>query len=235
MGPERRNRAILLAALIVLLAGVVTYQWWPRPSSVATPASNARDAGRAARSAASTQEAPDVHLPRLGEERPKPAPGGRNPFRFKPKVAPPAPPEPAPVLPQPAPPPSTAVNAFRKGETAMHAGDLDQAVAYYRSAVQAAPDNANYRIALERAMQAASRAHMERAREFEQKDQLEAALGDYRLATEYEPSNRLAVSKVAALERTIRDRIEASRPKPPIQEMRERVRAATEPILHPAS
>ena len=129
----------------------------------------------------------------------------------------------------------TAVNAFRKGETAMHAGDLDQAVAYYRSAVQAAPDNANYRIALERAMQAASRAHMERAREFEQKDQLEAALGDYRLATEYEPSNRLAVSKVAALERTIRDRIEASRPKPPIQEMRERVRAATEPILNPAS
>jgi len=106
MGPEGRNRAILLAALIVLLAAVVTYQWWPRPSSVATPASNARDAGRAARSAASTQEAPDVHLPRLGEERPKPAPGGRNPFRFKPKVAPPAPPEPAPVLPLPAPPPS---------------------------------------------------------------------------------------------------------------------------------
>ena len=34
MGPERRNRAILLAALIVLLAAVVTYQWWPRPSSV---------------------------------------------------------------------------------------------------------------------------------------------------------------------------------------------------------
>src|SRR5439155_19220157 len=97
-----------------------------------------------------------------------------------------------------------AVNAFRKGETAMRAGDLDQAVAYYRAAVQAAPDNANYRIALERAMQAASRAHMERAREFEQKDQLEAALGDYRLATEYEPSNRLAVPKVAAPERTIR-------------------------------
>src|SRR5581483_4489082 len=129
----------------------------------------------------------------------------------------------------------TAVNAFRKGETAMRAGDLDQAVAYYRSAVQASPDNANYRIALERAMQAASRFHLERAREFEQKDQLDAALSEYRLASEYEPSNRQAVAKVAALERTIRDRIEASRPKPPIQEMRERVRAASEPILNPAS
>jgi general secretion pathway protein D len=129
----------------------------------------------------------------------------------------------------------TAVNAFRKGEAAMHSGDLDQAVAYYRAAVQAAPDNANYRIALERANQAASRAHLEKAREFEQKDQLEAALSEYRAATEYEPSNRLAVAKVAALERIIRDRIEASRPKPPIQEMRERVRAATEPILNPAS
>jgi len=129
----------------------------------------------------------------------------------------------------------TAVNAFRKGETAMKAGDLDQAVAFYRSAVQAAPDNANYRIALERAMQAASRMHIERARDFEQKDQLDAALGEYKLATEYEPSNRLAVAKVAALERTIRDRIEASRPRPPIQEMRERVRAASEPILNPAS
>src|SRR2546428_13639646 len=105
MGPEGRKRAILLAALIVLLAAVVTYQWWGRPSSVAAPASNARDAGRATRSAASTPEAPDVHLPRLGEERPKPVAGGRNPFRVKPKVAPPAPPAPTPVTPPPAPPP----------------------------------------------------------------------------------------------------------------------------------
>src|SRR5262245_29610284 len=128
-----------------------------------------------------------------------------------------------------------AAQAFRKGDLATRRGDLDQAVAYYRSAVQAAPDNANYKIALERAMQAASRVHLDRAKDFEQKDQLEAALSEYRLASEYEPSNRLAVAKVAALERTIRDRIEASRPKPPIQEMRERVRAQTEPILNPAS
>ena len=91
-----------------------------------------------------------------------------------------------------------AGQAFRKGDLAMRAGDLDQAVAYYRSAVQAAPDNANYKIALERAMQASSRQHLERARDFEQKDQLEAALSEYRLASEYDPSNRQAIAKVAA-------------------------------------
>jgi general secretion pathway protein D len=129
-----------------------------------------------------------------------------------------------------------AGKAFRRGDAAMHAGDLDQAVAQYRAAVQAAPDNANYKIALQRAMQAASRLHLVRAKEFEDKDQLDAALGEYKLATEYDPGNRLAYAKVAGLERTIRDRVEAARPKPPIQQMRERARATSaEPTLNPSS
>jgi general secretion pathway protein D len=129
-----------------------------------------------------------------------------------------------------------AGKAFRRGDAAMHAGDLDQAVAQYRAAVQAAPENPNYKIALQRAMQAASRVRLDRAKEFEDKDQLEAALGEYRLATEYDPSNRLAAAKVAALERTIRDRVEAARPKPPIDVLRERARASSpEPFLNPAS
>ena len=129
-----------------------------------------------------------------------------------------------------------AGQAFRRGDAAMRVGDLDTAVTNYRAAVQAAPDNANYKIALQRAMQAASRSHLEKAKDYEEKDQLEAALSEYRLATEYEPSNRLAGAKVAALERTIRDRIEATRPKPPIEAMRERARAASpEPFLNPAS
>ena len=107
-----------------------------------------------------------------------------------------------------------AGKAFRQGEIAARAGQLDEAVAAYRKAMQAAPDNPNYRIALQRALQAASRAHLEKAREFEAKDQLEAALGEYRQASEYDPSNRTATAKVAELDRTIRDRIEASRPRP---------------------
>jgi general secretion pathway protein D len=118
----------------------------------------------------------------------------------------------------------------------MRAGNLDEAVAAYRRAVQAAPDNANYKIAMSRALVAASRAHLEKAKDFESKDQLEAALGEYKQASEYDPSNRVATAKVAELDRTIRERIEASRPKPPIIAMRERARAASaEPMLNPAS
>jgi len=115
----------------------------------------------------------------------------------------------------------TAGKAFRRGETAMRAGDLDAAVAAYRKAVQEAPDNATYKIALQRAMLSASRAHMDRAREYEQNDQLEAALGEYKLASEYDPTNRLASSKVLDLERNIRERAEAARPKPQIELLRE--------------
>jgi len=129
-----------------------------------------------------------------------------------------------------------AGKAFRRGDAAMRAGNLDEAVVAFRKASQAQPDNPNYKIALQRALLAASRAHIEKGHEFEQKDQLEAALGEYRQASEYDPSNRLGTSKVAELDRTIRARLEASRPKPPIQQMRERARAASaEPVLNPAS
>jgi general secretion pathway protein D len=129
-----------------------------------------------------------------------------------------------------------AGQAFRQGDAAMRTGDLDQAVAAYRRAVQAAPDNASYRIALQRAMLAASRAHFDKARQFEDQDQLEAALGEYKQANEYDPTNRQAGAKVAALDRTIRERVEAARPPPAIQQLRERARAASaEPILNPAS
>jgi general secretion pathway protein D len=129
-----------------------------------------------------------------------------------------------------------AGKAFRQGDAATRAGNLDEAVAAYRRAVQAAPNNTEYRIALERAMLAASRSHLDKARDYEQKDQLDAAISEYRLAAEYDPSNRLASAKVAALDRMIRDRIEASRPAPAIQQLRERARASSpEPILNPAS
>src|SRR4051812_48189631 len=43
-----------------------------------------------------------------------------------------------------------ASQAFRNGNAAMKTGDLDQAVAYFRTAAQASPDNPNYKIALQR-------------------------------------------------------------------------------------
>jgi hypothetical protein len=105
MAPEPRSRVVVLAALLAILIAMAAYQWWPRPSSVNAPASNERGHGQAAgRAAATTPDAPVVHLPRLGDERPKPVAGERNLFRFKQKAAPPVPaPAPAPAPPPPPP------------------------------------------------------------------------------------------------------------------------------------
>jgi general secretion pathway protein D len=129
-----------------------------------------------------------------------------------------------------------AGKAFQRGNAAMKGGDLDQAVAYFRTATQASPDNANYKIALERAMQAASRMHFEKARDYETKRQLEAARGEYQLAAEYDATNRQAAAKVIVLDQTIREQIEAARPRPAIEALRERARATSQqPLLNPAS
>ena len=67
-----------------------------------------------------------------------------------------------------------------------------------------------------------------RRSEFEQQDQLEAALGEYRLASEYDPSNRLASRRRSPS--SIRPSASASRPRGrsrPIEQLRERARAAS--------
>ena len=105
MALERRTRILVLTVLAVVLA-VVTYFIWPRPSVTASPASNGKRAAVTVEANATpSQEAPAVHLPALGEPRPKPVDAERNLFRFKPKPAPPLP-TPAPttlVTPPPVP------------------------------------------------------------------------------------------------------------------------------------
>ncbi len=129
-----------------------------------------------------------------------------------------------------------AGRAFRRGDERARVGDWDAAATYYRQAVQADPGKAEYRIALERAMLNASRVHFDAARQLEAKDQLDAALQEYRRTVEYDPGNRQAADKTVQLEKIIRDRIEASRPKPPIVQLREQARqAGAAPLLNPAS
>ena len=129
-----------------------------------------------------------------------------------------------------------AGRAFRQGEAATRVGDWDSAVAFYTRALQENPDRIDYRIALERAMLDASRAHLARAQEFEAREELSAAMLEYREASELDPTNQQAAAKVANLERLIRDRIEAERPRPAIERMREQARQAmAPPLLNPAS
>ncbi len=129
----------------------------------------------------------------------------------------------------------TAARAYRKGYEAAQAGDWDGAVAHYTKAVQENPDHAEYKIALERATQTAAREHISRAHELEQKDQLDLALIEYRRALELDASNRLAAAKATELEKIIRDRIEATRVKPPIEAMREQARRASTQVLSPTA
>jgi type II secretory pathway component GspD/PulD (secretin) len=124
-----------------------------------------------------------------------------------------------------------AGRAFRRGEEAARTGDWDQAVVEYTRAVQANPDRPEYKIQLERAMQSAAQAHISRAREAEDKDQLDVALNEYRRAADLDGTNRLAAAKVAELEQKIRDRIEATRPKPQIDRLREQARAMGQPLI----
>src|SRR5688572_22997685 len=126
--------------------------------------------------------------------------------------------------------------AFARGEAAGRAGDWEAAVAFYRQAIDADPDRPDYKIALERAMLAASAMYSERARQFEEANQLEEALRAYRKAQEFEPSNRQLAAKAAQVERTLRDRIEAATPRPDIDRLREQAaRRTVEPILSPSN
>ena len=124
--------------------------------------------------------------------------------------------------------------AFTRGMAAARAGDWDAAVEYYRQALQDDPDRADYKIALERATFAAAAMHADRARKAEEEGRLEEALREYRRASELDPSNRQVAAKAAELERTIRERIEAARPRPEIERCAKRpARLPAEPLLNP--
>ena len=113
-----------------------------------------------------------------------------------------------------------AGRAFGRGDDAARAGDWETAVDHYRRAVQADPTNAEYRIALERAMISASQVHLDAARVAEARGNLEDALREYRRASEFDPPNRQISAKVSDLERMMRDQIEAARPRNSVAQMR---------------
>jgi type II secretory pathway component GspD/PulD (secretin) len=124
-------------------------------------------------------------------------------------------------------------NAFKRGDTAARAGDWDAAVVHYRQAVQGDPDNVQYKIALERAMLSASGIHIDAARLAEARGQLDVALREFRMASEYDPPNRAIAAKVLDIERKLRDQIEASRPRPSASQLRQAARAgAAQPLFN---
>ena len=122
-------------------------------------------------------------------------------------------------------------SSFNKGESAARAGDWDAAVEHYRRAVQAEPSRPDYKIALERASISASQRHLDQARIFDARGQLDEALREYRRASELDPPNRQVAAKVLEVERRRREESEASQPKPNIQQLRENARQTGPPPL----
>ena len=107
MATERRWQKLLLGALVVVLL-LIVYRIWPAaaPSATPAPSSNhqaATSGQRAQQHQASSEDAPDVHLDALDDERPKPGATDRNLFRFKSKAPPPRPPTPVQPTPTPTP------------------------------------------------------------------------------------------------------------------------------------
>jgi general secretion pathway protein D len=128
-----------------------------------------------------------------------------------------------------------AGRSYGRGARAAQAGDWDTAVEHYRQALQEDPDRADFQIALERAMLAASIMHLDQARVFEARNQLEDALREYRRASQYDPTNRQIAGKVSEMERRLRDLAETQRPTPTIQQLQQAARQNPEPLLNPAS
>src|SRR5262245_42792692 len=121
--------------------------------------------------------------------------------------------------------------AFKRGDSLARLGDWDAAVEQYRKAIQEDPENVQYKISYERAMLSAAGIHIDSARLAEARGQLDEALREFRRSSEFDPSNRALASKVLDLERKIRDQIEASRPRPSAQQLRNQVRAGAAPPL----
>lgn len=127
-------------------------------------------------------------------------------------------------------------HSFKRAEETAKAGDWDSAVGYYTKAVQEEPDRPEYKLALERAMQNAANGHLDKARAFEAKGDLENAVLEYKRVTEFAPGNTQAAQRRTDLERQLRDKAELERKPTRIDTMRERARRQTEaPVLNPTS
>ena len=122
--------------------------------------------------------------------------------------------------------------AVRQGQQAADKGDWDSAVAYYREALTADPGRIDIRIALQRATAAASAEHITRARELEAQEQWSAAAAEYRLAADLDPANVFAAAKAVAIERKLREEIEALRPPSRMETLRDQARQVSQvPVL----
>src|SRR5262245_25171325 len=101
-----------------------------------------------------------------------------------------------------------AGKAYRQGQREAGAGNWDLAVARLTKALDKAPENIKYRMALENARVQASRFHHAEARKQLAAEDLDRAAEELEIASRYDPSNESAAGDLVVVRDRIRRRQE---------------------------
>src|SRR5947208_7115210 len=122
--------------------------------------------------------------------------------------------------------------ALRRGRDAEQRRDYDVAVVEYTKAVRLHPDDANARLALDRAKLRASQAHFTQGRRFVSLARLDQALAEYEVASELNPSNGEIDDELRSTRSKLRTRVAVAREgKTELESLVERTRDLSQPGL----
>ena len=125
-----------------------------------------------------------------------------------------------------------ASSALRRGSEAEQRQDYDLAVVEYTKAVRLQPDDANARLALERAKLRASQDHFNAGRRLAAAGKLDQALVEFELAAELNPSNSDIDEELRTTRNKLRAKIAVAREgKTELQTLIERARDLPPPGL----
>ena len=127
--------------------------------------------------------------------------------------------------------------AYKKGRSAGHNGNWDAAIVHYTRAVKEAPQNIEYRMALERALVEGSSYHMQQGSKHLAAENLQSAVNELELAVDLDPTNKYAQSILNETRERLAER-ETQRDE--AEQFAQRRRRARElfggrPILEPSS
>jgi general secretion pathway protein D len=130
-----------------------------------------------------------------------------------------------------------AGNAYRQGQQEASRGNWDLAVARLTKALEKAPDNIQYRMALENARVQASRFHQGEARKHVAAEDLDRAAEELLIATRFDPSNESAAGDLVVVGDKIRKRDEAREERERLESVKERAESVRVkmPVLSPRS
>lgn len=124
---------------------------------------------------------------------------------------------------------------YRQGVRESKRGNWDLAVARITRAVEAEPDNLEYRLALDNARAEASRAHTDKALEALTEDDLDKARDELEIAVKFDAANRRALDQLASVGHRLRRREAERQKREELAEPRTRPVRLPTPVLSPRS